>query len=95
MTPQIYMVRTLSAGVFFGEIVGRNGQEVVMENARRVWFWAGAATLSQLAMEGTKKPTECKFPCAVSEVTLMEAIEIIPMTEMAVESLRSVLEWRG
>lgn len=55
-------VRTYSAGVFFGEIESRDGQEVVMRNARRIWYWEGAASLSQLAQEGTSKPSYCKFP---------------------------------
>lgn len=94
MEPQVYMVRTYSAGVFFGEIVSRTGKEVTMRNARRVWYWAGAATLSQLATEGTSSPKQCKFPCAVSEVTLTETIEIIPMTPTAVESLAKVPVWQ-
>jgi hypothetical protein len=93
MNPTIYMVRTHSAGVFFGEIVERNGKEVMMRNARRVWYWAGAATLSQLATEGTTKPKQCKFPCTVPEVVLTEAIEILPMTAEAVESLGRVPVW--
>ena len=37
------MVRTYSAGVFAGELVSRKGQEVILKNARRIWYWAGAA----------------------------------------------------
>lgn len=57
------IVRTYSAGVFAGELESRTGQEVVLRNARRIWYWSGAASLSQLAMEGTKDPANCKFPC--------------------------------
>lgn len=75
------IVRTYSAGVFAGELENRNGQEVVLRNARRIWYWEGAATLSQLAMEGTKKPDGCKFPCEVDRVELLEAVEILDVTE--------------
>jgi len=88
-----YIVRTYSAGVFAGEIESREGKEVVMRNARRIWYWSGAATLSQLAMEGTKKPKECKFPCAVDRVVLTEAIEIIEMTDAAKKSIDGVAVW--
>jgi len=87
------MVRTYRACVFFGDIVERNGKEVEMANARRVYFWDGAATLSQLATDGTSKPEVCKFPCAVGTVFLTEAIEIIPMTNKAIKSLNSVEVW--
>lgn len=87
------MVRTYSAGVFAGYIAERNGKETVLKKARRIWYWDGAASLSQLAMEGTSKPDSCKFPCEVNEVTLTEVIEIIPITEKAKTSIESVAVW--
>lgn len=88
-----YIVRTYSAGVFAGYIKKREGKEVVMENARRLGYWDGAASLSQLsqlAMEGVKKPENCKFPCEVSEVLLTEVIEILTCTKLARESIQGV-----
>jgi hypothetical protein len=87
--------RTYSAGVFAGYLESRNGQEVVMRNARRLWQWAGAASLSQLAMQGTSKPKECKFPCAVDRVELTQAIEILDCTENAKVSISGVPEWKA
>lgn len=87
------IVRTYSAGVFAGELESRNGREVVLLNARRLWYWDGAASLSQLAMEGTKKPENCKFPCEVNRVELLEAIEILDVTEAAKKSIKEVTVW--
>jgi len=88
------IVRTYSAGVHAGYLKERNGKEVTLINSIRIWKWAGAATLSQLAMEGTKDPENCKFPQAVSSITLTEAIEIIPCTEAARQSIEGVEQWR-
>lgn len=88
------VVRTHSAGVFIGTVAERDGKEVTLTNARRIWYWDGAATLSQLATEGTCKPTSCKFPAPVAEVVLTEAIEIIPATEAAIASIAAVPEWK-
>ncbi len=87
------IVRTYSSGVFAGEIESRNGQEVVMKNARRLWYWDGAASLSQLAMEGVKKPENCKFPCEVDRVELLHVIEILDCTEKAIISIKGVKIW--
>lgn len=87
------MVRTYSAGVFAGYIKERNGKEATLVNARRIWYWDGAASLSQLATDGTSKPGNCKFPCEVSSVTLTEVIEIIPITEKAKQSIAEVPAW--
>ena len=88
-----YIVRTYTAGVFAGEIESRDGKEVTMKNARRLWRWSGAASLSQLAMEGTANPTECKFPCEVTTVILTEVIEILPCTGQAMKSIKGVKIW--
>lgn len=87
------IVRTYSAGVFAGTLKSREGKEVVMTDARRIWYWDGAASLSQLAMSGTSKPQNCKFPEPVNEVCLTEAIEIIPCSEQAIESIKDVKIW--
>ncbi len=88
------MVRTKNAGVFAGTVAKRDGQEITLTDARRIWYWAGAASLSQLATEGTSKPEKCKFPAPVAEVVLFEVIEIIPITAAAAESISGVLEWK-
>lgn len=63
------IVRTQSAGVFAGYLESQKGQEVVLTHARRLWYWEGAASLSQMAETGTSNPKSCKFPISVSRVT--------------------------
>lgn len=95
VTKNKYVIaRTYSAGVFAGHLKSMKGKEIVLNDARRVWYWDGAASLSQLAMEGTNKPDKCKFPCEVDEVILTEVIEVIPCTKEAMESIKAVPEWR-
>ena len=92
MLGKVCIVRTYSAGVFLGTVVEKDGKEVKLTNARRIWYWDGAATLSQLATDGTSKPQNCKFPAAVPEVFLTDAIEIIPASDKAIESISKVPE---
>lgn len=87
------IVRTYSAGVFAGNLVRKTGKEVELSNARRLWRWAGAASLSQLAVDGTNNPGSCKFPCPVPSVILTEAIEIIPVSDKAQKSIEAVPVW--
>ena len=89
------IVRTFSAGVFAGELESRNGREVVMRNARRLWYWKGAASLSQLAQEGVKYPADCKFPVAVDRVELLEVIEILDVTAAARANIEAVPVWKA
>ena len=87
------IVRTYSAGVFAGYLESREGKEVILRDARRLWYWDGAASLSQLAEEGVKKPENCKFPCEVDKVELLEAVEILDCTEEAKKSIGKVKVW--
>jgi hypothetical protein len=88
------IVRTHSAGVFAGNLVSRKGQEVVLSNARRLWYWDGAASLSQLAIDGVSRPQNCKFPEAVSRIELLQAIEISDVTKKAEASIKGVPVWK-
>lgn len=88
------IVRCDRAGVFAGVFEERNNREVMLTDCRRLWYWDGAASISQLAVDGTAKPNGCKFTKTVEEILLLEAIEIIPCTEKAEQSIRSVAEWK-
>ena len=90
------IIRTYSAGCFAGYIDRKRKKfkEATILNSRRLWYWDGAASLSQLAMEGVKKPENCKFPCEEPEKDLGEIIEVILATEEAKKSINSVKIWK-
>ena len=81
------IVRCYGAGVFLATIETRTGKEATLRNARRLWYWEGAASLSQLAVEGTKKPGGCKFPVAVDRIIVTDVIEIIDCTPAALAKI--------
>jgi hypothetical protein len=89
------IVRSQNAGVFAGLLQSRNDSEVVLNDCRRLWYWAGAASLSQLAMDGTSKPTQCKFPVMTQGHTVLQVIEVIPVTEKARKSIQGVAVWQA
>ena len=88
------IVRGDRSGIFFGTLVEKNGREVELKDCRRLWYWDGAATISQLAVDGTQRPNECKFTVSVNNIIILDAIEIIPCTEDAISSIEGVKEWR-
>lgn len=92
---QHVIVRTYSAGVFAGTLVAREGREAHLTDARRIWYWEGAASLSQLAMEGVSMPENCKFAMPVDAVLVIETIEIIPTTAKSRASIEAVPAWKA
>ena len=90
------IVRGDRSGAFAGTLEkqeGDNGRQLTLKNARRLWFWRGAASLSQLAMFGSSKPDECQFPCEVSLIKILDAIEIIECSDRGQESIKEVPIW--
>lgn len=88
------IVRGDKSGVFFGTLTAKEGTEVKLTNCRRLWYWDGAASISQLAVDGTTKPDNCKFTVTVSEIIITDVIEIIPCTNKSVESIEGVEVWK-
>lgn len=87
------IVRADRAGVFAGILAEKDGTEVVLKDCRRIWYWNGAASLSQLAVDGVSRPDNCKFSKIVDEICVTGVIEIIPTTEKAEKCIREVRTW--
>ena len=81
------VVRTYSAGVHFGTVAAHNDKQVVLTNARRIYYWEKAFTLSAVAKHGIGGNS--KVSCVTDEILLTEAIELIPMKEKAIKNLEA------
>ena len=91
---EIVIVRADRAGVFFGTLAEKEGNEVKLTNCRRLWYWSGAASLSELAVNGVTRPHDCKFSVPVKSIIVEGVIEIIPCEQKAIESINAVKEWK-
>lgn len=94
MDKQKYIIRGDRSGVFYAEVVKREGQEAELANVRRLWYWEGAASLSQLALVGVKRPQNCKFTVTVPSIIITDVIELIPCSEAACASIDGVPVWK-
>lgn len=90
---QYCIVRTENAGVFAAVVEAVEGDVVKLSHARRLWYWRGAASLSELARRGTSMPSECKFPASVEGMVVRGWIELIPVTDEAKASIAGVPVW--
>ena len=88
------IIRAQGAGVFYGTLNEVDGNTVELVNCRRLWYWDGAASLSQLAVDGVCAPRNCKFTLTVPTMTVLGVIEIIPCTEKAIKSIDGVPVWK-
>lgn len=88
------IIRAYGAGVFYGTLNEVEGNTVELTQCRRLWYWDGAASLSQLAAEGVKRPENCKFTVVVDSIVILNVIEIIPATDEAQKSIEDVRVWK-
>lgn len=90
------IVRTNRAGVFFATLSEFDAQTRIAElkDCRRIHYWEGACSLSQLAEEGPKKPDSCRFSMYVPVMQVMETIEIIPCSDKAIKIIEGVKIWK-
>jgi hypothetical protein len=93
INPGKVIVRGDRSGVFYGDLLARNGQEVTLGQARHIWYWSGAANTAEIANSGVSKPDECKIVAPVSRILILDAIEVLDCTDAAVASLDAVSPW--
>jgi hypothetical protein len=95
MKGKYVIVRADRAGVFFGKLEEKNGQEVKLSDVRKLHYWDGAAAVEEISMIGTKKPDNCRFTVTVPSMVVDGVVQIIPCTEKSIEIIKSVKEWKA
>jgi len=92
------IIRSYGAGVFLGYVAKQtseiNGVNVVAKQAKRIHYWDGACSLTQLALEGTKSGNNCRITEPVDSQFIANVIEIIPVTEKAGKNIDEVKIWK-
>ena len=92
---QKVIIRTYSAGVFFGELVEKCNKEVILKNARRLYYWKTVdkgISLSEVAISGLHGDSKI---CEAVDNIWLEAIEIIPCTKTAIKSIENQRDYKA
>ena len=90
------IIRSTHAGVFFGTLAEHDkvNQVVELHKCRRIHYWDGAASLSQMANDGVKNPKACRFTQVVENMQIAEVIEVLPCTDAAIKCIEEVNVWQ-
>jgi len=90
------VIRSRDAGVFAGCLDSRPTEtSVILKDSRRIYYWSGAATLSELSQSGVKNVKDCKFPCTIPVHEILGVCEIIHATQEARASIEGVPVWKA
>ena len=92
------IIRSYGAGVFFGTLNEAEPTDdkytVELLNCRRLWQWSGACSITQLAVDGTTNPSECRFTITEHSIIVSSVIEIHECSEKSIKSIEGVSEWK-
>lgn len=80
------IVRTFSAGVWFGTLKEKSSNEIYLENARRINYYktVKGISLSSVANNGVHADSRIAEP---TEIVWLQPIELIRCTEVAINSI--------
>ena len=87
------IVRSNGAGVLFGILKEKNGNELTLTNVRKLYRWSGANTVEDISVKGVKNPDGCKFTIEVSSMTVKDFEQILPCEEEAINNIKNVQVW--
>jgi hypothetical protein len=96
MIERICIIRSYESGVHFGEVAEMrdtiHGLSVTLKNSRRVHYWEGAASLSQMAIDGIRSG---RIAMMLPEIQVENVCEIIPMTDAAIKNMSNQPIWKA
>ena len=92
------VIRSYAAGVFYGYLKQKkaelNGINITLLMAKRIHYWDGACSLTQLAIDGSKAQSNCRITDAIESQFIANVTEILPMTNTAKTNLDGVKIWK-
>ena len=92
------ILRCSGAGVHAGELVERgtpSGKTYVLRNARRIWRFNGAQTLSEVAVYGIGAESRVAPVVEMQEIRYDDCHEIIHCQAAGRAAIEAAKEWRA
>lgn len=89
------VVRTYSAGVHIGyvaEFGEKHPQHARLVKSRRLHYWNGACSLSQVAMDGVG--SDSRIAMEIPEIELTDVIEVITCSTKAANFFKEAPVWK-
>lgn len=87
------LVRGYGSGVQYGYLKSRNGCEVELIDARRIWSWNKATETMQISVEGISK-SDSKVTVSVPKKSVLDVIEVLVITGIAIDNLKTQPIWK-
>lgn len=87
------IVRSNLAGVFFGILTAKDGDELTLSNARKFYYFSGANTVEDLANQGALNVNKCKLTVEINVIVISKFEQILPCTDKAIAQIKTIPIW--
>lgn len=87
------IVRSNLAGVFFGKLEAKEGEELTLSNARKFYYFSGANTVEDLANQGALNKENCKLTAPVNIIVISKFEQLLPCTKDSINQINSTPIW--
>ena len=93
MIGKYVIVRSNEAGVFFGILSAKEGTELTLTNARKVYYWSGAACVEEMSQHGIQNLKDSKLTIFVDTIIISNYVQILFCSEEAIENIKNAKSW--
>jgi hypothetical protein len=87
------IIRSKEAGVFFGTVKEIKSDSVLLENARKIYYWEGANCVEEISTSGVFQDSS-KITVEVSSILIFGVCQILKCTEMSIKCLEECKQWK-
>ena len=87
------IIRSNNAGVFFGTLSAVHGNSVELLNMRRIHYWSGANSITDIALGGIQNKESSRVTDFIEKAIISEVIEIIICTQRSIKDLEEFPVW--
>ena len=87
------IVRSHLAGIFFGILTNKENDELTLSKARKIFYFSGAYTVEDIAVQGPLNIDKCKITVEVEEIVISKFEQILPCTQESITQIKNIPIW--
>ena len=88
------IIRSDRFGIYFAEVKSQTEKTIVLQNARNIHYWNGAASVLQLATDPTNLRSNTRITMSVDTLSITDTVMVIPCTKVAEDFLKAFPVWK-
>lgn len=89
------IARIERAGVFHGILDYKDAEITRMKDVRRIYYWKGALSVTDMAVNGILNDSQVTIPASVVEFETPQVVELIECSNISSEIIENIKPWKA